>query len=244
MRKSTIILSILAMAAVVLMAGFKAIPKSYAQPAGSRTFSIVQEETGDTEKDVANYAAALRAQGWSEQEIASATKRLRESIEKSKRDVAETHTFSVVVDANDVEGYVAALRKQGVSDETIQILKEEFVKHQAMAPQSKNPCKQRTDGAEAYNAYHMLLYRYSSSIRWCYNGSKITYLDTWEQYSTYWGWQFGGSSSSRSGGVGSFSFTIHRYATMYNRVTHAVKHPSTHQSVYANGYSWGSASSG
>ncbi len=61
MRKSTIILSILAMAAVVLMAGFKAIPKSYAQPAGSHTFSIVQEETGDTEKDVANYAAALRA---------------------------------------------------------------------------------------------------------------------------------------------------------------------------------------
>ncbi len=244
MRKSTIILSILAMAAVVLMAGFKAIPKSYAQPAGSRTFSVVVDITGDTEKDVANYAAALRAQGVSEEEIEAYVKQMREEENRIKKEVAETHTFSVVVDANDVEGYVAALRKQGVSEETIQKLKDEFVKHQTAAPNPKNSCKRRTDGAEAYNAYHMLLYSYSSTVEWCYNGSTITSLSTWEKYSTYWGWQFGGSSSSRSGGVGSFSFTIHRYATMYNRVTGAVKHPSTHQSVYANGYSWGSASTG
>ncbi|MFO7943298.1 MAG: hypothetical protein R6U51_03230 [Anaerolineales bacterium] len=215
-----------------------------AAPAEVKAFSFVMEFGGVVEEDLQRYAHTLQDQGYSEAEIQQELAHLRPALETSKYDPIETRTFSVEVEFGDIDAYVRALREQGVSEETIQALDAEVQdKRQSLSDGVVNArgCKIRTDGAEARNIYGQLLYRYSSSTYWCYNGNTITSLDTWESYSTYLGWQFRGSTKSQSGGVGQWSYILHRYATMYNPYLGLYGYPDTHQGVYGDGSSWGYA---
>ena len=213
---------------------------------GGRAFSFVLSDTGNVDHDVAAFAESLRQQGFSEKEIQENVQHYRASWEESRRSVSkiETITFSVVVNSNDLQAYKQKLEQGGLTDEEATALAAELQEEvKLQSPQTaKDPCRIRTDGAEARNALGQVLYRYSSSIHWCYNGSQITWLHTWESYSTYWGWQFKGSRHNSSGGIGAWRFTLDRYATMYNPITGNYGYPDTHQMVYGNGYSWGTAS--
>jgi len=217
-----------------------------ASVAGGRAFSLVLSESGNADHDVAAFAEALRKQGFSEKEIQENVQHYRTAWEESRRNVSrvETITFSVVVNSNDIRTYKQKLEQAGLTDEEATALAAELQEEvKLQSPQTaKDPCRIRTDGAEARNALGQVLYRYSSSIHWCYNGSQITWLHTWESYSTYWGWQFKGSRHNSSGSVGAWRFTLDRYATMYNSITGNYGYPDTHQMVYGNGYSWGTAS--
>ncbi len=215
-----------------------------AAPAETRTFSWVVEFTGDIDADLQRFADMLRGRGYSEAEVRRELGHLRPALESSKYGAVETRTFSVEVQAGDMEAYLRALREQGVSEETIRALEAEVRSRWGSMLEgisTSGGCKTRTDGAEAYNAFGQLLYRYSSSIYWCYDGSSITSLNTWESYSTYWGWQFLGSTKSESGGLGQWSYILHRYATMYNPYIRSYAYPDTHQGVYGDGSSWGYA---
>jgi hypothetical protein len=213
-------------------------------PAGSQTFSWVVEFSGDIEADIQNYRQMLEGRGYSEAQIQHVIDHLRPALEASKYAPVETRTFSVEVQLGDLESYVRDLREQGVSEESISSLQAEMqAKRESLSDDELiiAGCRIRTDGAEAYNAFGQLLYSYCSSIYWCYNGSVITSLDTWESHSTFWGWQFQGSTKSESGGLGLSYYILHRYATMYHFIG-LYAYPDTHQGVYGDGSSWGYAS--
>ncbi len=227
------------------------IDAAHAAPAGGHTFSSVIEGSpdGDIERDLKNNEEALRAMGFTDEEIQEQQAHLRANLEKKKYGVAETKTFSVVIDNTMPDPYAAfaqALEAQGFSQETAQILtddlRKETASQTAQSVKSNTPWKRRIDGAVAYNGFGQMLYKYSSGIYWEYNGSKITALDTWESHSTYWGWQFQGSTHNSSGGVGQWSYTLHREATMFQPILGLTAHPDTHQRVYGDGTSWGTAS--
>ncbi|MEJ5240678.1 MAG: hypothetical protein WHS87_05725 [Anaerolineales bacterium] len=242
MKKLLFALSALLVALMLIAAGSVA---TQVEPKKTSTFSYVQELTGDIETDIANFVEAERSLGIPEEAIQKSLVHFRAALEKSKYNVYEIQTFSVVVDATDVNAYQHALEAEGLPAEIVQGLVESFHQHANKTQQEFSiagvACKRRTDGAVAYNAFGQVLYQYSSSIYWCYNGSVIVDLDDWETYSTFWGWQFMSSTRNSRGGVGQTSFILHRQATMYNRLTGWTAYPSTHQGVYGNGTSWGEA---
>ncbi len=250
MRKNILWLSVLVLLGIVgvgaanVSASNGTKPEQFV-PQNGRTFAIVNEATGDIENDLATYAQELRAQGFSEEEIRQNLTHLRSALERSKYGVVETRTFSVVVNGLDTDAYARALEAQGLSPEAVQTLTDAFRKHTAAlakeAP-AAGGCKTRTDGAEARNAFGQALYRYSSSIYWCYDGGRITALDDWEAHSAYWGWQFRRSAGNQNGGAGQSSDALHRSAVMYQPVLGIKAHPDTRQRVYGNGSSWGNAS--
>ena len=241
-RLFTVILLVLLLA-VIGIAKANAFSPDAARPAGGSTFSLVSEHTGDIEADLANRAQQLRDLGFSEAEIQNDLAHLRPALEKSKYGVIKTLTFSVVVDGRDAEAYAQALREQGLSEDSVRSLTAQFARETAASPApTSGGCKTRTDGVVARNAFGQTLYRYSSSIYWCFDGSSITALDTWESHSTYWGWQFKGSTHDSSGGTGQGEYALHRRATMYQTYLGLYAHPDTHQRVYGNGSSWGTAS--
>ncbi len=229
-----------------------------AVPTSGRTFSTVIEVSpdGDIERDLKNQEEALRAMGFTDEAIQNEQAHLRAILEKKKYDVAETKTFSVIIDNTMSDPYAAfakALETQGFSQESARILtdnfREETASHIAQSVKSNTSwkirtggAKIRTDGAVAYNSFGQMLYEYSSSIYWEYNGSKITDLDTWESHSTYLGWEFRGSTHNSSGGVGQWSYALHREATMIHHYVGLTAYPDTHQRVYGDGSSWGTAS--
>lgn len=210
-------------------------------PASGSTFSLVSEATGDIESDLNAFAQKLRSLGFSEEEIQQNLAHLRPALEQSKYGIVETRTFSVVVDGRDVQAYKRALQNEGLSEESVQAMSAEFEAKIAELA-SSGSCKTRVDGAEALNAFGQVLYRYSSSIHWCYDGSQITALDTWDSHSTYWGWQYQGSTHNSSGGLGMGDYALHRQATMHQPVLGLYAYPDTHQRVYGDGSSWGTAS--
>ena len=229
---------LLAVAGIANTGKANAFSPDAARPAGGNAFSLVSEHTGDIETDLVRRAQELRDLGFSETEIQEDLAHLRPALEKSKYGVAETLTFSVVVDGRDADAYAQALREQGLSEDGVRSLTAQFARETAALPLSPaGGCKTRTDGAVARNAFGQTLYRYSSSIYWCFDGSKITALDTWESHSTYWGWQFKGSTHNSSGGLGQWEYALHRRATMYQPWLGLYAHPDTHQRVYGNGSS-------
>ncbi len=110
---------------------------------------------------------------------------MKQSLEKLQNQIAEVVTFSGEVPLGDQEAYADAMRKQGVSEETIQALVAEINSRQQKRASQMDVspaanCRQRTDGAEARNGFGQVIYRYASTIEWCYNGTIITSLDTWQ----------------------------------------------------------------
>ena len=245
-KRHNILIVISTLLIIVLGAAFLNVSQAdLASPAEAVTFSYVVEFTGDVEEDLHLFAQMLQDQGFSEAEIQNNLDHLRPNLETSTYNPSEKLAFSVEVECGDIDGFVLALREQGVSEETIRNLENEISNNWRKFSGNEldsRGCKTRIDGAEMKNLYGMLLYSYSSSIYWCYSGSTITTLDTWESYSTYLGWQFIGSSKNQSGGLGQWSYILHRYATFYNPFLSLYGYPDTHQGVYGDGSSWGYAS--
>ncbi|RLD08726.1 MAG: hypothetical protein DRI65_01475 [Chloroflexota bacterium] len=230
---------------LVIGAAFIGVSKAdLVDPVEAKTYSFTVEFSGDVEQDLQRYSYLLRDYGYSEPDIQRELANLRPNLEYSTYGPIETLTFSVEMEYGDIDEFVLSLREQGVTEETIQDLETEVQNEWQELPTGDpitRGCKTRIDGVEVKNAYGMLLYSYSSYIYWCYNGNTITYLDPWESYSTYMGWQFIGSTKNQSGGLGQGAYILHRYAIFYNPII-GYAYPDTHQGVYGDGTSWGYAS--
>ena len=244
-KRHNILIVISALLIMVLGAAFIGVSQpDLANPAEINTYSFTVEFIGDVEQDIQHFVQILQDHRYSETNIQSELANLRPNLENSTYGPYETLAFSVEVECGDIAAYTRSLREQGVSEDTIQALETEIINNWQELFDGDlitRECKTRIDGVEVKNIYGMLPYSYSSYIYWCYNGSTITCLDTWESFSTYLGWQFIGSTKNQSGGLGQWSNILHRYATMYNPILGLYGYPDTHQCVYGDGSSWGYA---
>ncbi|GAB4398262.1 MAG: hypothetical protein OHK0052_21220 [Anaerolineales bacterium] len=223
-------------------AGFLLVSPS--TPAKGGAFSREMAFNGTLEDFVQQEADDLRAFGMSEEQIAKEIEQWRAELEQQRVVPGDAVVFSVVVADGDLKGYEVALREQGVPEETLNDLMQAYRDELDTAPlQAINGggCKVRTDGAVMKNFFGEELYRYSSKIRWCYDGHKITLLKDFENYATYWGWEFKGSTKNSSGSVGEGIYSLERRATLFHPLIPLTQYPNTAQEVFGDGSSWGSA---
>jgi hypothetical protein len=109
-------------------------------------------------------------------------------------------------------------------------------------------CSTYTVGARAYSKLGVQLFSYAWNIYWCYNGSRITSVNTWRTVAGNYGWSFVGDiANQQSGGVGATSYWHYGqgnfcFIQFYSCVGNA--YPWVNQTVYGTGGYTGSANAG
>jgi hypothetical protein len=146
---------------------------------------------------------------------------------------------------------------RGIDPKLLPAYEETFTKTGTISPSklginslTVTSCRNYQVGVNEYNAVHQIIWTYAWTVSWCYNGSTITYVNSWRTVTiNYPLWSFKGDISNQStGGVGRTYYTHYAQGDMCLVDTGGFcfmhLYPWVNQQVYGNGSYSGSGGGG